>query len=86
MKAIGSMMGSGGMIVLDEQDCMVNTAKFFLEFTKDESCGKSLPCREGTLRMLEILERITDGKAVMEDLDLLEKIWEIQLKKLLFVD
>jgi len=74
LKAIGSMMGSGGMIVLDETDCMVNTAKFFLEFTKDESCGKCLPCREGTVRMLEILEKITTGKAVMEDIDKLERL------------
>jgi NADH:ubiquinone oxidoreductase subunit F (NADH-binding) len=74
LKQIGSMMGSGGMIVLDETDCMVNTAKFFLEFTKDESCGKCLPCREGTLRMLEILQRITDGHGVIEDLDKLERL------------
>jgi len=74
LKKIGSMMGSGGMIVLDETDCMVSTTKFFLEFTKDESCGKCLPCREGTFRMLEILERITNGKAEMEDLDKLERL------------
>jgi NADH:ubiquinone oxidoreductase subunit F (NADH-binding) len=55
LKAVGSMMGSGGMIILDETDCIVSTCKFFLEFTKDESCGKCLPCREGTVRMLEIL-------------------------------
>ncbi|MBX3042292.1 MAG: NADH-quinone oxidoreductase subunit NuoF [Candidatus Kapabacteria bacterium] len=77
LKEIGSMMGSGGMIVLDDTDCMVQTAKFFLEFTKDESCGKCLPCREGTFRMLEILERITDGSAVMEDLDKLERLGKI---------
>jgi len=70
----GSIMGSGGMIVLDDQDCMVATAKFFLEFTQDESCGKCVPCREGTLRMLEILERITDGRGTMEDLDKLERL------------
>ena len=74
LKHAGSMMGSGGMIVLDETDCMVSTAKFFLEFTKDESCGKCLPCREGTFRMLEIMERITDGKAVMSDLDKLVRL------------
>ncbi len=74
LKEIGSMMGSGGMIILDEDDCMVSTSKFFLEFTKDESCGKCLPCREGTFRMLEILERITSGNGVMEDLDKLERL------------
>jgi NADH:ubiquinone oxidoreductase subunit F (NADH-binding)/(2Fe-2S) ferredoxin len=74
LKQVGSMMGSGGMIVLDEKDCMVKTAKFFLEFTKDESCGKCLPCREGTLRMLEILERITEGKGKLEDLDKLDRL------------
>ncbi len=70
----GSIMGSGGMIVLDDQDCMVATARFFLEFTQDESCGKCVPCREGTLRMLEILERITQGQGQMEDLDKLERL------------
>ena len=58
----GSIMGSGGMVVLDETSCMVNTAKFFLEFTQSESCGKCTPCRIGTKRMLEILERITTGR------------------------
>jgi NADP-reducing hydrogenase subunit HndC len=72
--AIGSMMGSGGLIVMDEDNCMVDIAKFFLEFTVDESCGKCSPCRIGTRRMLEILERITSGKAVMEDLDKLETL------------
>ena len=65
-------MGSGGMIVLDEDDCMVDIAKFFLTFSQDESCGKCTPCREGTTRMLEILERITAGNGVLEDLDKLE--------------
>ncbi|MBN1781884.1 NADH-quinone oxidoreductase subunit NuoF [bacterium] len=74
LAAIGSIMGSGGMIVLDEDDCMVATAKFFLEFTQSESCGKCVPCREGTLRMLEILERITCGKGTHEDLDKLERL------------
>jgi NADP-reducing hydrogenase subunit HndC len=60
--AIGSMMGSGGLIVMDEDNCMVDIAKFFLGFTVDESCGKCTPCRVGTRRMLEILERITEGK------------------------
>ena len=67
--SIGSMMGSGGLIVMDEDSCMVDIAKFFLEFTVDESCGKCAPCRIGTRRMLEILNKITDGKATMEDLD-----------------
>jgi len=72
--AIGSMMGSGGLIVMDEDDCMVDIAKFFLEFTVEESCGKCTPCRVGTKRMLEILERITKGNAVLEDLDKLEEL------------
>ncbi|SHI36883.1 NAD(P)-dependent iron-only hydrogenase diaphorase component flavoprotein [Dethiosulfatibacter aminovorans DSM 17477] len=71
---LGSMMGSGGMIVMDEDNCMVDIARFFLEFTVEESCGKCTPCREGTKRMLEILEKIAEGKAVMEDLDTLEKL------------
>lgn len=70
----GSIMGSGGMIVLDEQDCMVATAKFFLEFTQSESCGKCVPCREGTLRMLEILQRITAGEGKWEDIGRLERL------------
>jgi NADH:ubiquinone oxidoreductase subunit F (NADH-binding)/(2Fe-2S) ferredoxin/NAD-dependent dihydropyrimidine dehydrogenase PreA subunit len=74
LKALGSIMGSGGMIVLDDTDCMVSTAKFFLEFTQDESCGKCVPCREGTLRMLEIMERITSGEGVMEDIDKLQRL------------
>ncbi|HCR84616.1 NADH-quinone oxidoreductase subunit NuoF [Muricomes intestini] len=72
--AIGSMMGSGGLIVMDEDNCMVDIAKFFLEFTVDESCGKCTPCRVGTRRMLEILEKITKGQAVLEDLDKLEEL------------
>ena len=71
---IGAMMGSGGMIVLDEDDCMVDIAKFFLEFTVDESCGKCSPCRIGTKRMLEVLTKITEGKGTMEDLDTLEEL------------
>ena len=67
--SIGSMMGSGGLIVMDEDDCMVDIAKFFLEFTVDESCGKCTPCRIGTKRLLELLNKITEGKAEMEDLD-----------------
>ena len=72
--AIGSMMGSGGMIVMDEDNCMVNIAKFFLEFTVDESCGKCPPCRIGTRRMLEILDRITHGKGEDGDIEKLEKL------------
>lgn len=74
LKKIGSMMGSGGLIIMDEDTCMVDIAKFFLEFTVDESCGKCTPCRIGTRRMLEILEKITKGQAVMEDLDKLEEL------------
>ncbi len=71
---IGSMMGSGGLIVMDEDNCMVDIAKFFLEFTVDESCGKCTPCRIGTKRLYEMLTKITEGKATMEDLDKLEKL------------
>lgn len=74
LKAIGSMMGSGGMIVMDEDDCMVNIAKFYLEFTQDESCGKCTPCRVGTKRMFEILETITEGKGTLEDITRLEQL------------
>ena len=70
----GSIMGSGGMIVIDEDSCMVNIARFFLEFTQDESCGKCTPCREGTKRMLEILTRITEGKGVEGDIEKLERL------------
>ncbi|MBR5452489.1 MAG: 4Fe-4S binding protein, partial [Clostridia bacterium] len=72
--AIGSMMGSGGLIVMDEDSCMVDIAKFFLAFTVDESCGKCTPCRVGTMRLLEILNKITDGNGEMEDLDRLEEL------------
>ena len=72
--AIGSMMGSGGMIVMDEDNCMVDIAKFFLEFTVDESCGKCTPCRIGTRRMLEILQRIVDGKGEDGDIERLEEL------------
>ena len=71
---IGSMMGSGGLIVMDEDNCMVDIAKFFLEFTVDESCGKCAPCRIGTRRLLELLTKITDGKGTMEDIDKLEEL------------
>ncbi len=72
--SIGSMMGSGGLIVMDETTCMVDIAKFFLEFTVDESCGKCAPCRIGTKRLLEILDRITEGNGTLEDIDKLEEL------------
>ncbi|MDF2610309.1 MAG: hypothetical protein K0R92_1783 [Lachnospiraceae bacterium] len=72
--SIGSMMGSGGLIVMDEDNCMVDIAKFFLEFTVDESCGKCTPCRIGTKRLYEILEKITKGQGTLEDLDKLEEL------------
>ena len=71
---IGSMMGSGGLIVMDEDTCMVDIAKFFLEFTVDESCGKCTPCRIGTKRLLEMLAKVTDGTATLEDLDKMEEL------------
>ncbi len=71
---VGSIVGSGGMVVLDETDCMVNIAKFFLEFTQSESCGKCTPCRVGTKRLLEILERITSGDGKEDDIELLEAL------------
>ena len=72
--AIGSMMGSGGLIVMDEDNCMVDIAKFFLEFTVDESCGKCTPCRIGNKRLLELLTKVTDGTATLEDLDKMEQL------------
>ncbi len=83
LKSLGSIMGSGGMIVLDDTDCMVATAKFFLEFTQSESCGKCVPCREGTLRMLEILERICNGESELADLERLERLGELIQKSAL---
>lgn len=74
LSAIGSMMGSGGLIVMDEDNCMVDVARFFLEFTADESCGKCAPCRIGTKRMLEILERITKGQGEEGDIERLEEL------------
>ena len=74
LKALGSIMGSGGMIVLDEDDCMIDIARYFLEFTQNESCGKCTPCREGTRRMLEILTKITSGKGEEEDIEKLERL------------
>jgi NADH:ubiquinone oxidoreductase subunit F (NADH-binding)/(2Fe-2S) ferredoxin/NAD-dependent dihydropyrimidine dehydrogenase PreA subunit len=74
--AIGSMMGSGGLVVMDEDNCMVDIARFFLDFTVDESCGKCVPCREGTKRLHEVLGKITDGSAEPEDLEKLEDLAE----------
>lgn len=74
LKTIGAMIGSGGLVVMDEDTCMVEVARFFMRFTQNESCGKCVPCREGTKRMLEILDRILDNKGAMEDLELLEEL------------
>jgi len=74
---LGSIMGSGGMIVMDERDCMVDVAKYFIDFTRDESCGKCTPCREGTLRLMEMLEAITEGRGSEEDIDKLTKMSEL---------
>ena len=74
LKEKGSMMGSGGMIVMDEDDCMVSVSKFYLDFTVDESCGKCTPCRIGNLRLLELLEKITSGNGTEEDLDKLQEL------------
>ena len=75
--ALGAIMGSGGLVVMDEDSCMVDVAKFFLQFTRDESCGKCTPCRAGIPKMLEILTKITDGKGTMEDLPILEELGEM---------
>lgn len=80
LSKVGSMMGSGGLIVLDEDDCMVNVAKYFMSFTQDESCGKCTPCREGTLRMLEILERIVSGNGTLDDLEKLQRLGHLLQK------
>lgn len=74
LKKVGAMIGSGGLVVMDEDTCMVEVARFFMNFTQNESCGKCVPCREGTKRMLEILEKITNGKGTLEDLDLLQEL------------
>ena len=73
----GSMMGSGGMIVMDEDTCMVDVAKYFVNFLKEESCGKCVPCREGIERMGELLENITSGDGTQEDLELLKELGEV---------
>jgi len=75
--ALGAIMGSGGVVVMDEDSCMVDVAKFFLQFTRDESCGKCTSCRAGIPEMLQILDKISQGKAVMEDLDILEELAEM---------
>jgi NADH:ubiquinone oxidoreductase subunit F (NADH-binding) len=75
--ALGSIMGSGGMIAMDERDCMVNVAKYFIDFTKDESCGKCTPCREGTLRLMEMLETITEGQGQEGDIEKLIDLSEM---------
>lgn len=74
LKKVGAMIGSGGLVVMDDHTCMVEVARFFMNFTQNESCGKCVPCREGTKRMLEILEKIVAGNGTMEDLDLLQEI------------
>ncbi len=74
LKSIGAMMGSGGMIVLDDSTCMVDVARFYLDFTVDESCGKCVPCRIGTRRLLEMLDKITSGNGTLEDLDKMEEL------------
>ena len=74
LKKAGAIMGSGGLVVMDEDTCMVETARFFMNFTQSESCGKCVPCREGTKRMLEILTRIVENKGSLEDLDMLENL------------
>ncbi len=74
LKGVGAMIGSGGLVAMDEDTCMVEVARYFMNFTQNESCGKCVPCREGTKRMLEILERIVAGKGAAEDLDMLEEL------------
>jgi len=77
LKEIGCIMGSGGMVILDEDSCMVDTARFFLEFDRDESCGKCLPCRRGLPLMIEILRKITEGKGEIEDLEILQNLAKV---------
>jgi ferredoxin len=74
LAAVGAIMGSGGLVVMDEDNCMVDVSKFFLEFTQKESCGKCTPCREGTKQMLLLLNRISEGEGTMEDLQALEDL------------
>ena len=77
LKELGSIMGSGGMIVMDDTACMVNVARYFMEFCMSESCGKCIPCRAGTAQMYELLTRITNGSATAHDLELLEELCEM---------
>jgi len=77
LSEVGSIMGSGGMIVMDDTSCMVNVARFFMEFCMTESCGKCIPCRVGTAQMYDLLTRITEGKATMDNLDLLRKLCDM---------
>jgi len=77
LREAGSIMGSGGLIVMDDRNCMVDIAKFFLTFTRDESCGKCTPCREGTKRMLDILERITNGEGEEKDFERLKRLSDV---------
>ena len=74
LSALGSIMGSGGLIVMDDRSCMPDVAKFFMEFCMDESCGKCVPCRSGTAQMHRILQKITNGSATMDDLATLEEL------------
>jgi NADH:ubiquinone oxidoreductase subunit F (NADH-binding) len=80
VKEAGSIVGSGGMIVLDEETCMANLARYFMDFIQDESCGQCVPCRIGTRRMLEILDRITKGKGVEGDIEKLERLAEVVME------
>jgi NADH:ubiquinone oxidoreductase subunit F (NADH-binding) len=77
LQSLGSFMGSGGIIVMDDTSCMVDVAKFFMDFCANESCGKCIPCRVGTVHMHKILQRITSGEATMEDLDMLESLCDV---------
>ena len=77
LKKVGAIIGSGGLVVMDDKTCMVEVARFFMNFTQNESCGKCVPCREGTRRMLEILERIVEGKGQDGDIELLEELGEM---------
>ncbi len=77
LASVGSIMGSGGMIVMDDTSCMVDVAKYFMDFCMSESCGKCVPCRVGTVHMLDVLKKITEGTATSEDLALLERIAEV---------
>ena len=84
VKKYGAIVGSGGLVVMDEHTCMVEVARFFMSFTQRESCGKCVPCREGTKRMLEILEKIVAGKGELSDLDRLQELAEMVKSCLLY--